>query len=399
MSQQVNALPVCKYEKSCGACSLQHMSYAEQLERKQDSVKKLWKKEAKVLPIIGMNFPYYYRNKCQAVFAKRGGNVIYGTYEQGTHHVVPITDCQIQNKESNAILHTIAELLKSFKVQIFNEDTGTGNFRYTLIRKGYQSNEIMVVLVVATPVFPSKKNFVKALVKKHPEITTVVMNINDRTDSMILGEREEILYGPGKIEDTLMGCKFLISSKSFYQINSLQTKKLYQAAIDAAGLTGEERILDAYCGIGTIGLIASKSAKELVGVELNHDAVKDARKNAKRNGMKSAEFICGDAGEYMVKAAERGEHFDVVFMDPPRAGSDEAFLSSLVKLAPKKVVYVSCNPETQKRDIEYLKKKGYRMGDIQPVDMFPFTEHCETVVLLSQQKPDDHIKLCTRNQI
>jgi len=384
MKQQVNALPVCKYEKSCGACSMQSVAYIEQLQQKQAFVDKVFHKEGEVQPIIGMNFPYYYRNKCQAVFVKRNGRVLYGTYEQGTHHVVPIDHCQIQDKVANGILKTVAELLQSFKVHIYNEDTGTGDFRYCLIRKGFQSGQVMVVLVVANPVFPSKKNFVKALREQHPEITTVVLNINERTDNMILGEREEVLYGKGMIEDTLMGTKFLISSRSFYQINSLQTKKLYQKAIEGAHLTGKERILDAYCGIGTIGLIAAKNAAELIGVELNGDAVRDARKNVKRNGYKNAQFFCGDAGEYMVEAAKRGERFDVVFMDPPRAGSDDAFLASLVKLSPKRVVYVSCNPLTQERDVKVLKKGGYQVESLQPVDMFPFTDHVENICVLTK---------------
>ena len=251
----------------------------------------------------------------------------------------------------------------------------------------------MVVLVLGSPIFPSSNNFVKALRKEHPEITTVVLNINDRKTSMILGEREKVLYGKGFIRDELCGCTFRISSKSFYQVNPVQTEILYQKAIEFAHLTGKESVIDAYCGIGTIGLIASKSAKQVIGVELNKDAIRDAITNAKRNDIHNARFYNQDAGEFMVEMAQKGEHADVVIMDPPRTGSDEAFLSSVVRLAPKRVVYVSCGPESLARDLKYLTKHGYRMKECTPVDMFPFTRHVETVVLLSQQKPDDTIEI------
>lgn len=243
----------------------------------------------------------------------------------------------------------------------------------------------MVVLVTASPVFPSKNNFVKALRKVHPEITTVVQNINDRGTSMVLGTRDVVLYGKGFIEDKLCGCTFRISAQSFYQVNPVQTEILYQKAIEAAGLTGKETVLDAYCGIGTIGLIAASKAKQVIGVELNKEAVRDAIKNAKRNQTKNITFYCEDAGEFMLKMAAEDQQLDVVFMDPPRSGSSEVFLDCLAKLAPKKVVYVSCNPETLARDLRILKKKGYQMQEAWPVDMFPFCDHIETVCLLSRK--------------
>ena len=246
----------------------------------------------------------------------------------------------------------------------------------------------MVVLVTASPVFPSKNNFVKALRKVHPEITTVVQNINDRGTSMVLGTRDVVLYGKGFIEDKLCGCTFRISAQSFYQVNPVQTEILYQKAIEAAGLTGKETVLDAYCGIGTIGLIAASKAKQVTGVELNKEAVRDAIKNAKRNQTKNITFYCEDAGEFMLKMAAEDQQLDVVFMDPPRSGSSEVFLDCLAKLAPKKVVYVSCNPETLARDLRILKKKGYQMQEAWPVDMFPFCDHVETVVLLSKGEVD-----------
>ena len=244
----------------------------------------------------------------------------------------------------------------------------------------------MVVLVLGSPILPSKNNFVKALRKEHPEITTVVLNINDKKTSMVLGDREKAIYGPGFIRDQLCGCSFRISPKSFYQVNPVQTEVLYQTAIQYAGLSGKETVIDAYCGIGTIGLIASKHAKRVIGVELNPDAVKDARINAKENRITNAGFYQGDAGRFMVEMAANKEKADVVFMDPPRAGSDERFLSSVVKLAPEKVVYVSCNPETLARDLKYLIRHKYEVRKIQPVDMFPFCDHVETVCLMSRKE-------------
>ena len=269
---------------------------------------------------------------------------------------------------------------------IYNEDSGYGLLRHVMVRTGFASGEIMVVLVCVSPVFPSKNNFVKALRKLHPEITTIVLNVNDRTDSMVLGKRDIVLFGRGYIEDELCGCTFRISPQSFYQVNPVQTKNLYEKAISLAGLTGNERVLDAYCGIGTIGLIASRDAREVISVELNPDAVRDAVTNAKRNQIKNVSFYQNDAGAFMVFMAEKGEKADVVFMDPPRAGSDEAFLSSVVTLSPKKVVYVSCNPETLARDLRYLTKHGYKAEEAWGYDMFAWSEHVESIVLLSKLK-------------
>lgn len=243
----------------------------------------------------------------------------------------------------------------------------------------------MVVLVTASPVFPSKNNFVKALREKHPEITTVVQNINGRGTSAVLGQKEHVLYGKGYIEDVLMGLRFRISARSFYQINPVQTEVLYGKAMELSGISGKERVIDAYCGIGTIGLIAAKNAKEVIGIELNKDAVRDAIGNAKGNQISNARFFAGDAGEFMVDMAEQGEKADVVFMDPPRSGSTEVFLGSVVKLGPKKVVYISCNPATQLRDVKYLLKNGYQLKGAWPVDMFPMTDEIENICLLEKK--------------
>lgn len=376
----------CSVSKKCGSCQYQGVPYKEQLAVKQKRMKKLLGKFANVKPIIGMDDPFYYRNKVHAVFDRdKKGNIICGTYEAKTHKVVPIEECMIEDKISQEIIRTIRDMLKSFRIKTYDEDTGYGLLRHVLVRRGFSTDEIMVVLVIGSPIFPSKNNFVKALRKKYPQITTVVLNVNDKKTSMVLGERDIVIYGKGYIRDTLCGCTFRISPQSFYQVNPVQTEILYKTAIEYAGLGRKETVIDAYCGIGTIGLVAAKRAKNVIGVELNPDAVRDARINAKENKITNARFYQGDAGEFMENMAENGEHADVVFMDPPRIGSDKKFMSSVIKLNPSRIVYISCGPETLARDLEYLTKHGYDVRKIQPVDMFSFTDHCENICLLTKK--------------
>ena len=385
---------ICKAAKKCGGCNYQGMTYEEQLATKQKQVSILLKKFGKLEPIIGMENPYYYRNKVHSVFDRdRKGNVICGNYEARTHKVVPIEECLIEDKKCQEIIRAIRDMLKSFKIKTYDEDTGYGLLRHVLVRRAFATGEIMVVLVIGSPVFPSKNNFVKALRKQFPEISTVILNINDKKTSMVLGERDIVIYGKGFIRDTLCGCTFRISPQSFYQVNPVQTEILYGKAMEFAGLTGKERVIDAYCGIGTIGLVAAKHAREVIGIELNKDAVRDAKVNARENKITNARFYQGDAGQFMEAMAAKGEHADLVFMDPPRSGSDRKFMSSVITLNPAKIVYISCGPDTLARDLEYLTKHGYEVKKMQAVDMFGFTEHVETVVLLSQQKPDDTIEI------
>lgn len=339
-----------------------------------------------VRPIIGMEEPYHYRNKVHAVFGlDRKNNPISGIYKEGTHRILPVDSCLIEDQKADEIIVTIRSMLRSFKIRVFDEDTGYGLLRHVLIRRGFTTGEILVVLVTASPVFPSKNNFVKALREKHPEITTIVQNINGRSTSMVLGDKEHVLYGKGYIEDFLCGLRFRISSRSFYQINSAQTEKLYAKAMELAELTGNETVLDAYCGIGTIGLIASKHAGKVIGVELNQDAVRDAVQNAKKNGITNAQFFCNDAGRFMSHMAARGESADVVFMDPPRSGSTEEFIDAVALMQPKRVVYISCGPDTLARDLKIFAKHGYRAKEAWPVDLFGWTGHVETVVLMSKK--------------
>lgn len=376
---------LCPVYSDCGGCQLLHLPYKEQLAKKQKMMEELLRGICPVRPILGMKDPYHYRNKVHAVFSHdRKGNPISGVYKEGTHQLVPVERCMIEDEKADEIIGTIRGMLKSFKIRTFDEDTGYGLLRHVLVRRGFATGEIMVVLVTASPVFPSKNNFVKVLLEKHPEITTIVQNINGRSTSMVLGEKEQVLYGKGYIEDILCGLRFRISSRSFYQVNPVQTEVLYGKALELAGLTGKETVLDAYCGIGTIGLIAGKQAGRVIGVELNEDAVRDAVQNAKRNDIKNVQFYCNDAGKFMVNMAARGEKADVVIMDPPRSGSTEAFLDAVARLAPEKVVYISCGPETQARDIKYLLKRGYRAEGAWPVDMFPMTDEIENICLLKR---------------
>ena len=381
--------PLCPLYKKCGGCQFQHLPYAEQLRRKQGREIALLGKFGHVEPIIGMDDPTHYRNKVCAAFAlDQKKRIVSGVYQPGSHRVVPVDDCLIEDVTADRIIVDIRNMLRDFKILVFDEHSGRGFLRHVLVRRGFASGEVMVVLVAASPIFPTQKPFVKKLLELHPEITTVVLNVNDRFGPVVLGEREKVLYGPGVIEDTLCGHRFRISPSSFYQINPVQTEVLYGKAVEFAALTGTETVLDAYCGIGTIGITASGSAKQVIGVELNRDAVKDAIANAKLNGLKNCWFTAGDAGEYMQGMVREGFKPDVVFMDPPRAGSSEAFLNAVIKTAPSRVVYVSCDPETLARDLNVLTAGGYKVQRIQPVDMFPYTEHVETVCCLYHQKRD-----------
>lgn len=379
-------VPKCPHFNQCGGCQLQHISYAAQSEFKKKTIEKLMKGHHGVNDILTMEKPYFYRNKIHSALSQdREGKIISGIYEEYTHRVIPIEQCIIQDKRADEITATIRDLMKSFKIKPYNEDTGQGFLRHILVKTGFASNEIMVVLVASSQIFPGKNNFINTLLKKHPEITTIILNVNNRKTSVVLGDAEKVLYGKGYIEDTLLGCVFQISPKSFYQINPIQTEILYSKAIDMAMLKGSETVLDAYCGIGTISLIVSSRVKNVIGVELNKDAVKDAIKNAKRNKITNTHFYNDDAGNFIVGMAQEKHSVDVVFMDPPRSGSDVKFLSSLVKLKPKKIVYISCNPVTQERDLKYLTKYGYTVKEIQPVDMFPHTFHVECIALIEKK--------------
>ncbi len=373
----------CPYMKKCGGCQYIDVPYEKQLADKQKEMQKLLGKFGKVEPIIGMKNPYHYRHKVHAVFGYEKGAPVSGIYEEKSHRIVKIDRCLIEQQKADEIILSVRSLLKSFKIRTYDEKTDMGLLKHVVVRVSKATGQIMVILVLRSPILPSKNNFAKALVKLHPEISTIVLNVNEKRTTMVLGKRDIVLYGKGYIEDSLCGVRFRLSPQSFYQVNPEQTEVLYAKAMEMAQLSGKETVIDAYCGIGTIGLVAAKKAAKVIGVELNAEAVKDARENAKQNKVKNATFVCGDAGKWMVGMAEQGQKADVVFMDPPRSGSDEAFLSSVCKLSPKKLVYISCGPDTLARDLGYLTKHGYKVRKIQPVDMFPMTGHVECIAFLA----------------
>ncbi len=377
----------CPVSKKCGGCTMINVPYEEQVAKKQQRVEDLIGRYGRVDPIVRMKNPDHYRNKVTSVFAPdKKGKPVCGIYKAGTHEVVPVKACMLEDLRADRIIQTVFALMESFKIRVYDEDRRTGFLRYVQVRTARGTRQVMVTLVTAEAVFPQAKKFVNALVKRHPEITTVVQNINDKQTTMVLGEKEKVLHGPGYIEDVLCKKRFRISSRSFYQVNSLQTEKLYNIALDYAGFSGKERILDAYCGIGTIGIIASDRCKEVLSVELNPEAVKDARINVKLNNAQNVEVFRNDSGRFMKDMAAKNEKLDILFMDPPRSGASEEFIEAVLTLRPAKVVYVSCEPDTLARDLALLTEGGYAMKKGVPVDMFPYTEGVETVVLLTQTK-------------
>mgnify|MGYP002621362034 CR=1 FL=1 len=377
----------CPVSKKCGGCTMINVPYEEQVAKKQQRVEDLIGRYGRVDPIVRMKNPDHYRNKVTSVFAPdKKGKPVCGIYKAGTHEVVPVKACMLEDLRADRIIQTVFALMESFKIRVYDEDRRTGFLRYVQVRTARGTRQVMVTLVTAEAVFPQAKKIVNALVKRHPEITTVVQNINDKQTTMVLGEKEKVLHGPGYIEDVLCKKRFRISSRSFYQVNSLQTEKLYNIALDYAGFSGKERILDAYCGIGTIGIIASDRCKEVLSVELNPEAVKDARINVKLNNAQNVEVFRNDSGRFMKDMAAKNEKLDILFMDPPRSGASEEFIEAVLTLRPAKVVYVSCEPDTLARDLALLTEGGYAMKKAVPVDMFPYTEGVETVVLLTQTK-------------
>lgn len=378
---------LCPVYKKCSGCQLMNLEYSEQLSLKQAKMIKLFGKFCHVDEIIGMDDPKHYRNKATQVFKLTYPNkrIISGIYQSTTGGIVSCDHCLLEDEKSSAIIRAIRRLMPKYKLLPFDEYSGKGLLRHVLVRKGTVSGEYMVCFVTASPIFPKGKELAKELVSKYPEIKTVVQNVSTTPDKVMLGDTEKVLYGSGEITDTLLGLKFSISARSFYQVNHVQTEKLYSKAIEFANLGGDERVLDCYCGIGTIGLIASKHCGEVLGVESNASAIKDAKKNARLNGIKNVGFVCSDTGRLLSELCEQGERADVVMLDPARAGCDRKTLSSLLEMMPDRIVYISCNPETQERDVKELVKGGYKLKRVQPVDMFPFTSHVENICLLEKR--------------
>lgn len=411
----------CPYSKECGACSYVNMPYSRQLERKQEYIARLFEREISqgcvLEPILGMECPWGFRNKIVSPFAAekrkpasrtaksgskgnasrrapgriRSERILHGMYARGSHRIIQLDRCPVEHESGRRVVKAVAQIMARYGVPAYDEDAGTGFMRHVLVRVGHNSGEVLVVLVTNGREFTGSKNFAKELVRRCPEITTIVQNVNTRQTNVILGEEDRVLYGPGFILDTLCGLSFRISPRSFYQVNARQTETLYLTAIDwaledASGAHGVESIMDAYCGTGTIGLVAASRSKNarVVGVDKVEDAIRDAKKNAAHNGIENAEFVAADAGAFLRERAAQGERFDVLLMDPPRAGSSEEFLRAVAESGVGRVAYISCNPETQARDARILDGLGYKAKRIRAVDMFPHTDHVENVMLFER---------------
>lgn len=424
----------CPVDARCGGCKNLCVPYTKQLIDKQLRIERLFAPlapDGTISLIKGMKDPYHYRNKVISPFAPgkklpprgqdrkaidshnrkaanvrgaKGGKgkrsqaryeILTGMYAAGSHELVPTDKCLIENETAKKVVLAVRDIMRKHDVAPYREDTGTGFMRHVVVRVGHTSGEVLVTLVTNSDDFPSSKSFCRELIRLCPAVTTVVQNVNERQTNVILGDKERVLYGPGFILDELCGLSFRISSKSFYQVNATQTEVLYRAAMELAGFDGTQVAIDAYCGTGTIGLVAAKSgAARVIGVDSVESAIRDARTNARHNGVENAEFVAGDATDFMCELAKEGvlgaESPEegaqagglVVLMDPPRAGSTEEFLRAVAALAPERIVYISCNPETQARDVEFLDSIGYAVVAVQPVDMFPHTDHIECIVAL-----------------
>lgn len=380
----------CPYFKECGGCSFQDYSYEAEKVFKTNLIKDQLHKVADIdidpLPVIGMGNPRFYRNKIQLHFGLDGKNIpILGFYKEGSHKVMPIKRCLIEDPRGGEIANKILSAVKELGISVYNEETHQGELRHLLIRTSHSNEQILCVLVTKNPKFPTKAELIQKIKSLCPEITTLVQSINGKRTNVILGDKEDILYGPGYIEDSLCGLSFKISAKSFYQVNPIMTEILYSKAMEFADLKPTDVVFDAYSGIGTIGLIASKHVKEVISVELVPEAVLDAKENAKRNGISNFNEYEGDATEFIKRLAKENKHIDVLFMDPPRKGSTPEFIEAVKKLESDRVVYISCGPSSLARDLKLFDSE-YKIKSVQPTDLFPRTVHVETIALLCLKK-------------
>lgn len=373
-----------------GTMPLQHLAYSEQLKFKQAQVKDALSRVAgiKDFPVketIGMDHPYGYRNKAQIPVREIHGKLTTGFYRKGSHDLIPIEDFVIQAPEIDEAIIIVRDILRKYDLKAYNEENHSGDIRHILVRRGHKTKEIMIVLVTNQLVLPHAKEIVAEIKEAIPELVSIVQNINSEKTNVILGKQAMVLYGQDFYEDELLGHRFKISHRSFYQVNAIQTEKLYQTAVDYAELTGEETVLDAYSGIGTMTLALAEEAKKVYGVEIVPEAITDARMNAKENEIENVEFAVGDAGKWLLKKAKTGLEMDRIVVDPPRKGLSKEFIQSVLKIMPERFVYVSCNPNTMARDIALLEEGGYELKKVQPVDMFPQTYHIENVALLTRK--------------
>ena len=382
--------PVCPIYEECGGCQLQHLNYEAQLKIKTQQVKDALTrighlKHVEVLPTLRATEPTFYRNKMQFPVATTEGQLEIGCFAAATHRVVDVNNCFIQKEKNNKIIGVVREWMQKYHIPAYNEDKGTGIVRHVMGRVGVHTGDVMVVLVTATYDIPHVKELTKMLRDNIPGLKSFIQNINKRHTNVIMGLKDRVIYGKSTIRDTLGTLKFNISAQSFFQVNSEQAEKLYNKAVEFAGLTGKEIVFDVYCGTGTISLFLAKHAKAVYGIEIVPPAITDARRNAEDNHCDNATFLLGDAAQKLPELLEQGIKPDVVLLDPPRAGCEERVLSSIVHVKPKRIVYVSCNPSTLARDLAYLSSHGYNVPIVQPVDMFPQTAHVECVALIERK--------------
>lgn len=376
----------CPYQKVCGGCQFMHMEYQYELEQKRKHMQELFKGIKGIPPInvISTFEPYNYRNKSQMTFIpSKNKKVVCGFYEEHSHRLVEIKDCMLQAKPANIVIKELNNILTKNKIEVYDERTRRGVIRHVFIRYGFNTKELMLILVTNGEMFPGRNNVVKDLLKANLGITTIVQNINTRDTSIVLGDKNKVLYGPGFIYEKVGDYKFKISPNSFFQVNTLGMKKLYTKALEQAEIKSNDVVLDAYCGVGTISIFASKYAKEVIGVELNKQAIMDANINARLNNIKNIHFIADDATNFITHAAKDKAKFDVLIMDPPREGSTKQFINAVGYLKPRKVVYVSCDPNTLKRDLAFFRENNYEVKFITGVEMFAKTVHLETICCLT----------------
>ncbi len=377
----------CNTFSRCGGCNLRHINYDYTLDMKKNAVESTLRKalgrEIKVENVLKMDEPYNYRNKLQyPVGIDNNGNPVMGVYAERTHSIISTKECAIQDTLSQNIANDIFEFLVKNNIKVYDERNLIGSIRHIVIRIGKKTNQVMVTLVTNTEKIEKENELVEYITSKYPEIKTVVKNINNKNTNVILGQENKVLYGDGHIYDYLGNFKFKISPMSFYQVNPIQTEKLYSKAVEYAGLTGEETVFDLYCGIGTIGIFASPKIKKLYGIETIPQAIEDAKGNAKLNNIENSEFFVGDVEKTLPEfIKQRNIIPDVVFVDPPRKGCDKTALETLIQIKPKRIVYVSCNPATLARDLKIL-EEIYELKEVSICDMFPFTHHVESIALL-----------------
>ena len=379
--------PFCPVYKRCGGCSLQHMSYDKQLKFKHrvvtDNLERIGGfRGIQVNPVIGMDDPMNYRNKAQYPVGMGDEGPIAGFYARRSHTVVDSESCGIQYVGSEKVKKAVMEAVRELNISVYNEETGEGVLRHIVTRVSHSTGDIMVILVAAREEIPGLDRLVRKITGEIPEIKSIVLNINRRRDNVILGDIVKTVYGTDTLTDKLGHLTFHISPLSFYQVNSVQTVILYEKAVEFAGLTGSETVFDLYCGIGTISLFLAEKAAKVIGVEVVPEAVEAANRNAKLNKIFNTEFYCGTAEDIVPRLYEEGVRADVVVVDPPRKGCDAVLLETMVNMQPERIVYVSCNPSTLARDLKYLAANGYGIREVQPVDLFPWTEHVECVVLM-----------------